>query len=235
MTSCSERRVGATVGAVGGASAAVGSRFQVGDCAALRYTPRLSVKVGGRGQVGAGRKTSLTATLTQPAAQAASRSVRLALPRTLNARLDVVRRACSQASYDAGDCEGGRVGSATATTPLLSAPLKGSVYMVRSPVRRLPDLVVQLRGEVSIDLVGRVVIARDLRLTTTFDTIPDVPLTRFQLTLPAKTGPVGAVSSLCARAARRSAAVQTLRAQNGKVVKRHQRLAVAGCGKRAKK
>ncbi|HST42135.1 MAG TPA: hypothetical protein VLK58_21630, partial [Conexibacter sp.] len=231
-TSCSERRVGAAISATGGAVAQVGARFQVGDCAALRYTPKLAVRVGGRGEVGARRKTSLVATLTQPPAQAASRSVRLLLPRTLNARLEVIRRACSQAAYDAGDCEAARVGSATAATPLLKGPLSGAVYMVRSPARRLPDLVVQLRGEVAIDLVGKVTISRDLRLTATFDTIPDVPLSRFQLTLPAKISPVGNVRALCTPESRRAVAVQTLRAQNGRVVKRHQRLSIAGCPKR---
>ncbi|MDW5598396.1 hypothetical protein VSS74_28815 [Conexibacter stalactiti] len=231
-TSCSERRVGAAVSAVGGAVANVGARFQVGDCAALKYTPKLTVKVGGRGEVGARRKTSLVATLTQPAAQAANRSVQLMLPRTINARLEVIRRACTQAAYDAGNCEAARVGSASATTPLLKGPLSGAVYMVRSPVRRLPDLVVQLRGEVAIDLVGKVTISRDLRLTTTFDTIPDVPLSRFQLTLPAKISPVGNVRALCTQESRRAAAVQTLRAQNGRVLKRHPRLSIAGCPKR---
>lgn len=232
-TSCAERRIGAAIGAADGAVANAGSRFQVGDCAALRYTPRLAVRVGGRGQVGANRATSLTATLTQPAAQAASRSVQLLLPRTLNARLKVVRKACTQGAYDAGSC-GARanVGSASATTPLLKAPLRGAVYMVRTPARKLPDLVVQLRGEVSIDLVGKVTVSRDLRLTATFDTIPDVPLTRFRLTLPASNSPVSTVASLCTKAAKRAVAVQTLRAQNGTVLKRHQRLSIAGCGKR---
>ncbi len=199
-TSCAERRIDASIGAVDGRRAAVGSRFQVGDCAALRYTPKLAVAVGGRGHVRAGRRTALTATLTQPAGQAASRRVKLVLPRTLNTRLDVVRNACTQATYDAGRCgAAARVGSASAATPLLRAPLQGSVYMVRTPARRLPDLVVQLRGEVAIDLVGKITIARDLRLVADFDAIPDVPLCALPAGAARRASRRSAPSRRCAR------------------------------------
>ncbi|MDW5594609.1 hypothetical protein VSS74_09690 [Conexibacter stalactiti] len=234
-TSCAPRTVGAAIAAAGGAVAQRSSRYQVGGCRSLAYTPKLAVRVGARGQTRAGRRTSLVATLTQPAAQAANRSVRLALPKVLNARLDVVERACTQAAYDAGTCgAAARIGSATAVTPLLPKSLSGPAYFVRNPARRLPDIVVQLRGDVAIDLVGRVVITRDLRLTTTFDRIPDVPLSRFQLTLPASSGPVGVVRDLCTKAARLARARQGLRAQNGRLLRRADRLTIAGCAKQKK-
>ncbi|HST42044.1 MAG TPA: hypothetical protein VLK58_21170 [Conexibacter sp.] len=232
-TSCTPRTVGAAIGATGGAVAQRSARYQVGGCRSLAYAPRLAIRVGARGQTRAGRRTSLVATLTQPAGQAANRSVRLALPKVLNARLEVVRRACTQAAYDAGSCgAAARIGTATAVTPLLPHALSGPAYFVRNPARRLPDIVVQLRGDVAIDLVGRVVITRDLRLTTTFDRIPDVPLSRFQLSLPASSGPVGVVRDLCTKAARLARARQGLRAQNGRLLRRADRLTIAGCKKK---
>jgi hypothetical protein len=235
-TSCAPRAIGAAIAATGGAVAQRLARYQVGGCRSLPYAPRLAVRVGARGRTRAGRRTSLVATLTQPPAQAASRSVRLALPKLLNARLDVVERACTQAAYDAGSCGArARIGTATAVTPLLPTPLAGPAYFVRNLARRLPDIVVQLRGDVAIDLVGRVVITRDLRLTTTFDRIPDVPLSRFQLTLPARSGPVGVVRDLCTKAGRLAGARQGLRAQNGRLLRRSARLTIAGCGRATKK
>ncbi len=232
-TSCSPRRVVAAVSSTAGSVANVGSWYQVGGCKMLRYTPKLAVRIGSKGHVRRFRPTALVATLTQPAGQAASRSVRLALPKAVNARMEVVRRACTQAAYDAGSCgDGARIGSATADTPLLPHQLRGAAYFVRNPARRLPDVVVQLRGDVAFDLVGKVAISRDLRLTTTFDAIPDVPLSRFELTLPAGRGPVGAVAGVCTRAARLASAQQTLRAQSGKVITRASRLSIAGCGKK---
>jgi hypothetical protein len=232
-TGCSARATEATVRSLGGATAARSARYQVGGCKELKYTPKLAVKVGGKGRVGAGKATPLVATLTQPAAQAASRRVELQLPGVINARMEVLRNGCPLADYEAGRCgAGARIGTATAVTPLLPNPLKGSAYLVRNPARRLPDVVVQLRGDVAFDLVGKVRVTRDLRLVTNFDTIPDVPLSRFQLTLPAKNSPIGAVVGLCTKAGRLARARQTLRAQNGKVLTRAARMTIAGCAKK---
>jgi hypothetical protein len=234
-TNCSARRVGATIASAGGATAQAASRYRAAGCAALPFAPKLSVKVGGKGQVGAGRPTSLVATMTQRAGQAAARSVRLELPRSLNARLEIVRRACEGADYDAGRCaETARIGTGKAVTSLLRAPLGGSAYFVRRGTG-LPDLVVQLRGEVSIDLVGKVEIKRGTQqLVTTFGTIPDVPLSKFQLKLPAKSSPVSSVGGLCRKAARNALSRQVLRGQNGKLVQRKPKLTIAGCAKAKK-
>lgn len=230
-TSCAPQSLGATIASAEGAASRQTRRFQVGDCAALPFAPKLAVKVGGKGGIAARRPTSLTATLTQTAGQAAASSVKLELPTVLNARLEIVKRACPQAAYDAGRCaETARIGSGSAVTSLLRSPLKGSAYFVRNPARGLPDIVVQLRGEVSIDLIGKVTIRKGA-LITTFDTIPDVPLSRFELNLPAKTSPVSTVRGLCAKASRAATARQTLRGQNGKLVTRSARMTIAGCKK----
>jgi hypothetical protein len=231
-TNCSRQAVDATIVSAQGATATRSSRFQVGDCAALPFTPKLTVKVGGKGQVGARKATSLVATLTQRAGQAAAASVRLDLPKSLNARLSVVNRACTQAAYDAGRCGvAAKIGSGSAVTSLLRAPLKGDAYFVKNPARSLPDIVVQLRGEVAIDLVGRVRIT-GTKLTTTFDRIPDVPLSRFTLSLPAANSPVAVTDGLCRAAARKQTASQTMVGQNGKRVVRTPKLAIVGCAKR---
>ncbi|MBB4663284.1 hypothetical protein [Conexibacter arvalis] len=234
-TSCAPRAVTAAISSAGGATANLSSRYQVGGCKALKYTPKLAVKVGGKGRVGAGKATPLVATLTQPAGQAGNRRVQLALPGTINARLEVVEQACTLAEYEAGSCgEKAKIGSAMAVTPLLPNPLRGPAYFVRNPARRLPDIVVQLRGDVAFDLVGKIRISRDFRLVTNFDTIPDVPLSRFQLKLPAANSPVGTVYGLCTKRGRLARARQTLRAQNGKVIRRAPRLTIAGCAKKRK-
>jgi hypothetical protein len=234
-TSCSPKAVAATIASSGGATASRSARFQVGGCAALPFSPRLALRVGGRGQVAKGRRLALRATLTQPGGQAAMRVVRLVLPRTINARMDVIGRACTFEQFQADACEAARVGTSAAVSPLLNSPLRGSVYLVRSPERRLPDLVARLRGEVAIDLVGRVVITRSLQLTTTFDTIPDVPLSRFSLTLPIGNTPISTAESLCTKAGKRATVRQSLRAQSGRLIQRKAKLAIAGCAKKQAK
>ena len=131
-TSCSARRVGATIASAAGARVGASSRYQVGGCRDLPFAPKLSVKVGGKGNVGAGKPTYLLATMTQTPGQAAARSVRLTLPRSINARLEIVRKACPGEDYDAGRCgEEARIGTGKAISPLLRAPLGGSAYFVR--------------------------------------------------------------------------------------------------------
>jgi hypothetical protein len=124
------------------------------------------------------------------------------------------------------------VGTGTAVTPLLRDALTGPAYFVYNPARRLPDLVVRLKGQVNVDLVGKVTITRDLRLQTTFDTVPDVPITKFTLGLVSgRNGPIGVTRSLCETTSRRTPAKLEFRGQNGKLVKVNQRLTVDGCAK----
>jgi hypothetical protein len=233
-TSCAEKRIGATVKSTEGAIARPSVRFQVGECANLKLAPKLTLTVGARRHTRAGVSTPLITTLTQTPGQTNLRSVSVALPGTLNALLPVVNRACKLAEFEAGRCGNrAKVGTATAVTPLLRNPLRGSVYFVKNPKRILPDLMVALRGEVDLDLTGKVSIPGGKRLATKFDTIPDAPITKFTLRIVSgKNGPVGIATNLCSRKGRRTPAAVGFRGQNGAVLQVHPRVKVRGCPKR---
>ncbi len=232
-TSCAEKHVLATVGSTEGKTAHVGNRFEVTDCAALALAPKITMTVGAKHHTRNGVSTPFSTTLTQKPGQSNLRSVKVTLPTTLNALLPVVNRACSLAAFQAGHCTSKtKVGTAVAVTPLLKSPLRGSAYFVKNPKRILPDLMVALRGQVSLDLTGKVSIPGGRRLSTTFDTIPDAPITRFTLKLVSGTnGPVGVVSNLCTAKARRAAATVSIRGQNGRLTTTSPRLHINGCGK----
>lgn len=232
-TSCARKEIAGRIGSTAGAVADVGSRFQVGDCGALAFRPRFGLRVGRRGRTRRGLTTPLSATLRMAPGEAANRGVRVTLPKALNSRLAVVNRACTLEEFRAQRCGQARIGSAVAVTPLLRDPLRGSAYFVRNPARRLPDIVVALRGQVEFDLVGRVSIPRDLTLRTNFDRVPDVPISMFRLDFVAgRNGPVGAVRDLCDRRTRRGLVARVaLRAQSGRLIERGQRIRVAGCGR----
>jgi hypothetical protein len=161
------------------------SRFQVGECGALRFNPRLRLAVGSRGHTGIGASTPLTAVLSQQLGEAGILRVSVTFPEGLSARLDGVNAACTSAAFAVGDCEQARIGTAVAITPLLRDPLRGGVYLVRSPGHPLPDIVIALRGQVDFDLIGRVTIPGGTRLQATFGAVPDVPIRRFTLRLVA--------------------------------------------------
>lgn len=238
-TSCASTRVAGTLGSVLGKVAEVTSRFQVGDCAALPFRPKLTLKAGARGRLRAGTSTPLVAALTMPTGQANNRSVTVILPKMLTARLEVlnVRRACSIEQYRSERCPIS-VGTASAVTPLLRDPLVGTVYLVRNPARRIPDVMVALKGQgdaraLAIDVTGKVTVPRNLSLRTTFDTVPDAPITKFTLRFAAgRNGAIAVARDLCSRRARAASTARlAFVAQSGKRISRDQKVRVAGCGK----
>jgi hypothetical protein len=221
----------ATLTSTGGRTSTKNVRFQARRCGALPFKPRMTIRVGRRGGTRRGTATPLTATVRMPAGHANLAGIDVTLPRMLNARVAVVAQACTPEQYDAGACAGAKIGTATAVTPLLRRPLRGAVYFVRRGPG-LPDIVVALRGEVAVDLTGTVVITRGNRLRTNFGTIPDVPIRSFTMRLGAgRQSPVGLAQNLCLPASRRATMGLRMRAQNGKVVRRAQRLVIAGCAK----
>jgi len=230
-TNCSKQRIAATATSVEGATASLTSRFRVGACRSLKFAPKLRLSVGRKGHTRRGNSTPFKAVLTQSPGQSNMKSVKVSLPRTLAALLPVVNRACTLAEYQAGRCAKARAGSAVAKTPLLKDPLRGGAFFVRNPRRPLPDLMVALRGDISIDLVGRVTIPGGTRLATNFDTIPDAPVSKFTLKIVAGShGPLGVSTNLCSNRGKRSTADVTMRGQNGAVISREQRLKIRGCG-----
>jgi hypothetical protein len=88
---------------------------------------------------------------------------------------------CGAAQLAANSCPAAsKVGEATAFTPLLPTPLQGPVYITQSSTGGLPNLTLDLHGLLNLRLTG-VVGTSGNSLTTTFDGIPDVPLTQFAL------------------------------------------------------
>jgi hypothetical protein len=230
-TNCSTQQVGGTATGTDGLRAKLTSRFKVGGCKNLGFSPRLSLYVGARGHTSQRQSTPFRAVLTQKPGQSNLRSVKVVLPQTLAALLNVVNRACTLTEYQNDDCRKAEAGSAVAKTPLLKDPLKGGAFFVRHPGRPLPDLMVALRGDIDIDLVGRVTIPGGTRLATNFDTIPDAPVSKFTLNIVAGShGPLGvSARNLCSAKSRRAAALVQMKGQNGDALTRHPRLHIRGC------
>jgi hypothetical protein len=100
------------------------------------------------------------------------------------------------------------------------------VYL-RAGTHRLPDLVVRLRGQFDIELVGRVDTAKNGGLRTSFETVPDVPVSTFVLDLQGgKKGLLQNSSPLCR--ARGKATIQ-MTGQNGAVSRKRRKLQTS-CG-----
>jgi hypothetical protein len=229
-TSCAPAAITGTVTSSLGAAANVGNPFQVGNCGALDFKPKIAIALSGKGQTTDGKHPALSANVTMPSGHANLKKVAVTLPLSLaldpdNSQSDdlcefaVGRQtvpACPSSSI---------VGTATAVTPLLGQPLSGPVYFVKNvrtdprsgrQIRTLPTLAIPLRGG-GITLVLRASSeVVDDHLVATFDKIPDAPVSSFKLNINGGKKDILVVSGtdICKST---QVAQQNATAQNGKM------------------
>jgi len=198
-TDCARSTVTGNITGVQGTTATVSDPFQVTNCAALKFPPRFSVSTTGK--TSRARGASLDAKLSYPKMILGKfvniAKVKVDLPKKLPSRLTTLQKACLASTFEANPaaCPApSRIGTATATTPVLPVPLSGPVYFVSHGGEAFPDLVVVLQGyNVTVDLVGTTFINKAGITSTTFKTIPDVPVGTFELKLPQ--GPYSALAA----------------------------------------
>jgi hypothetical protein len=234
-TACGHRRYPGTFDPLAGQGAnpvTTYAAFDLTDCKSLGFSPKFAIKVGARGKTGAGAHPPLTTTITQPNGQAGISWVHVLLPRALPSNSVGLNQACSQSAFDAGSCGNrAKIATAKATSPFVTRSLSGPVYLVKQD-RRLPKLVVQLRGPLSIDLTGQIKIGSGNKIATTFGTVPDLPVTKFSLSFHSgRYGIVGANTNLCRG---RLFAPTEFHGQNGKKSKQRPQITVNGCAKKGR-
>jgi hypothetical protein len=179
-TNCDPFSVDAQVLGDQGALASLSSHYQVGNCASLPYTPQLSLRLTG----GLKRRghPAIHAVLNAKPGEANTRRVSVTLPKgelldnahigTVCTRVQFAKKACPTSSM---------IGQAEVETPLLDQRLTGAAYL-RSSTHDLPDIALDLSGQFDIEAVGRVDSVNG-RLRTTFETVPDAPVSEIVLNL----------------------------------------------------
>lgn len=183
-TSCEPFSVGAEVTGESGASASLSNRFQVGGCDRLSFKPKLGIRLSGGTRRGSHPK--LRGVLEAGPGEANIGRAAVTIPRSEFLDQGHIRTICTRVQFAADACpEGSVYGHATATTPLLDYPVQGPVYL-RSSSHKLPDLVVDLHGPdwqpIEATVVGRIDSIKG-QIRTTFENAPDVPLTKFVLSM----------------------------------------------------
>jgi hypothetical protein len=120
------------------------------------------------------------------------------LPHDLGADNAVLNNQCSQAQFAAAACPQNTIlGSAVAESPLQSQALTGPVALLVAPTPGLPQLGLDLRGPLALKLKGSFVLT-DQGTGVVFDGLPDIPISRFQLTFTGgDSGLVLASRSVC--------------------------------------
>jgi hypothetical protein len=195
---CAAKQVGADVLSADGATAGVANPFQASGCAALPFKPKLAMRLTGRKQTTTGKHPGIKAKVNQIGiGEAGIEQAVVRLPKSLALDPDNAQALCEFEDGTKDDLEnhcpkGSIVGRSRATSPLLNDPLVGNVYFVKNiridkktgnQIRTLPMIIVALRGEIAINLTGESSVDRRNRLVSTFATVPDAPVSQFNLNI----------------------------------------------------
>jgi hypothetical protein len=204
---------------------AVVDPFKANGCRKLKFRPKLKVRLFGATR--RAKQPKLRVVLKARGKDANIRRASVALPSSIFLDQSSLATVCTRVQFAAEKCPKRSIyGRARAFTPLLGKPLEGPVYL-RSSDNTLPDLVAHLEGQVTVDLVGRIDSFRG-GIRTTFGRVPDVPVSKFVMTLPGgKKGLLINSTDLCAKPVR---AIIRIRAQNGKKINSKPKLRTP-CGK----
>jgi hypothetical protein len=180
-----------------GSTATGSASFTTTGCENLDFSPAFTAEVGGTGQTTNGAPTTASTSILQDADEAGLLNAVVKVPADLNPNATIFfGAACDQASFRAGTCPSNTVvGLATAASPLLTQPLIGNVELVKSDTSALPNLGLDLQGQLHLLLQGSTDISNGN--TVTFNGLPDIPIARFQLTFTNPPGLLGAARDLC--------------------------------------
>jgi hypothetical protein len=166
----------------------VSSPFQAADCAALAFKPKLALRlIGGTTR---GSHPALRASLKMNGiGEAAISRAQVTLPHSEFLENAHIKTICTRVQFNQGNVPGEKCpaasiyGHAKATTPILSDPVEGPVFL-RSSEHKLPDLVAALHnGEINVNLVGRIDSVKGGGIRTTFESVPDAPVSTFVLAM----------------------------------------------------
>jgi hypothetical protein len=192
----------------------VSTPFQTSDCGALGFRPKLFTRLyGGRKTMKRAQHPKFRAVLVARPGDANIGRAAVTLPHSQFLDQAHIRTICTRVQLAAHECPKAAIyGYARARTPLLDGALAGPVYLVSSS-HELPDLLADLRGQVNVQLHG-VISAAKARIKNVFYPLPDVPVSKFVLTMMGgKRGLLVNSRDLCARP---SFSFMNLKAQNGK-------------------
>ncbi len=242
-TTCEPTQITGTLTSASGTQHAVASRFQVGDCGSLPFKPTFSVYThsGHTKRNGAYLRVKVTSGI----GQANVGSVFVELPKILPARDETLKLACSAKQFaenPAGCPAGSRVGTAVAHTPILGTALTGPAIFVSHGGAAFPDLAVVLQGSgITVELEGSTNIVKGIT-SSDFKSVPDVPVSSFELTLPPSShSALAAEGNLCFKTVRKGKrkvkqAVKlvmptTITGHDGAQIKQRTLIHVEGCAK----
>ncbi len=242
-TNCTPLTIGGSIKSTQGTLASLSSAYQAHSCSTLPFKPKFTVATQAKTSKSNGASLDVKITAKggpEPGqGEANTAKVDVELPHYLSARLTTLQKACLAAQFEAnpaGCPAASNVGTATAHTPVLNSPLAGPAYLVSHGGAAFPDLKIVLQGQnVTLVLDGSTQIKKQTTYSH-FETVPDAPITSFELKLPE--GPHSVLTAaglppkthgnLCHT---KLAMPTTIKAQNGAINTQSTNLTITNCPK----
>jgi hypothetical protein len=237
-TSCDPSAFSGDVLSILGQSTLLSERFQLAECSSLAFKPKLAIRLFG--STTRGGHPGLRGVAQMPPGGANIAKASVALPHSEFLDQGHIGTVCTRVQFAEGDGNGSACppasiyGHATATSPLVDYALEGPAIL-RSSNHELPDLVAALHGPasqpVNFDVIARVDSVNG-GLRSTFEGVPDLPVSKFVLSMKGgKKGLFQNSTDIC-QGTHRATAV--LDAQNGKRAELRPPLKNGKCGKARK-
>ncbi len=239
-TNCNPQSFSGTATSVEGTNASLSSPFQVGSCRSLTFKPGFKVSTSAKTSRTQGASLLVKMTLPDEGGLSSTSNVqrvKVSLPKQLPTPLKTLQKACLEKTFaeNPKNCPvASQVGTVKVSTPVLPGGLTGTAYFVSHGGAKYPELIMVLVGEngVTVQVHGETQISKAGITTATFATVPDVPFSNFELTLPQREFPaLTANGNLC----KGTLLMPTeLVGQNGLVINQNTKIAVTGCPKAKK-
>jgi len=179
-----------------GTPAVASQPFQATGCNALGFAPALGIsmvdsatgKPAGESDNIKRVALNVSAGLTSDPNSAGISNVRLVMPSPVTIDVQKLPFPCTLEQAAAKACPASTaIGNVSATSPLLPEPLTGTVYILKAnpatPSIVLPRLLIALRGRINVDIIATNSFVNVNQIVTSFDTLPDVPLSTFAINI----------------------------------------------------
>ena len=187
-TGCDPRALVATFNSYEGAEVSSNFTLTAKNCERLAFGPRLRMIAGSAGNTDQFDHPPLRAIVTQRSGESNISLARVILPLILRPNVPFFNEPgalCTDAEAAARACPAKSLaGSARVSTPVLPFELSGPVHIVQETGNVLPKLYVFLRGQgLEVVLRARNSFLGGRRTINTFEGLPDVPQSYFELSL----------------------------------------------------
>jgi hypothetical protein len=234
-TGCEPRPLDVTFTGYTGAQSESVTMLNAKGCENLPFAPKLRLIAGAKGQNAQFTHPPLTAIVTQGPGEANIKDSQVILPDLLRpnaVEFNVPGGLCSDAEFAANACPAPSLaGSARVITPVLPFELSGPVYVVQEIGSVLPKLYVVLRGGgIQVVLRARNSFLHAIQTINTFEGLPDVPQSYFELNVRGGAGGIlNNFYDACGVAKAHRKFDYSFTGQNGKQVKTSAYLEQGGC------